>query len=166
LLSDQSEPQARNALKNLVYRLRTLLGAATINRTPTGYALGTISSDAERFLETADLKIWRGAYLEDSGFESSSETRNKLIAALQIAAQTQLEISPALVVRAGRVLVGMEPYDLTALRLSLQALRASNNRRDLVSTYEAARRRFAEVDTQLPASWQDFLQQTITTQTD
>jgi hypothetical protein len=159
LLSDQTEHQARNALKNLVYRLRTLLGAATINRTPTGYALGTISSDAERFLESGDLKIWRSAYLEDSGFESSNETRDRLIYALQIAAQTQLELSPALVVRAGRILVSMEPYDLTALRLSLQALRASNNRRDLASGYEAARLRFAEVSTELPASWQDFLQQ-------
>ncbi len=160
LFSDLSEPQARNALKNLVYRLRTLLGAPTINRTPTGYALGAISSDAERFFETSDLKIWRGAYLEDSGFEGSHETRDKLMIALQMAAQTQLEVSPALVVRAGRVLVNMEPYNLAALRLSLQALRASNNRRDLTSTYEAARHRFAEVGTKLPASWQDFLQQT------
>ena len=158
LFTQQSDRRARDGLKNLVYRLRTTIGAGAITRTPTGYALGRVLSDAERFLETGDLKLWRGAYLEDSSeLGSRGETRNTLLTALRTATETQLETNFASAVRAARVCVSMEPYDENALRLLLRALRASNNRRDLARAYEAARGKFLEVDAELPELWQTFL---------
>jgi DNA-binding SARP family transcriptional activator len=163
LFSAQSDRRARDGLKNLVYRLRTAMGAGAITRTPTGYALGAIMSDAERFLESGDPKLWRGAYLEDlSELGARGETRNTLLTALRIATETQLEANSALAVRAARALVAMEPYDEDALRLLLRALRASNNRRDLVRAYESAREKFSEVEAALPDSWQTFLAAGVT----
>jgi DNA-binding SARP family transcriptional activator len=156
LYPDLNERRARDNLKNLVYRLRATLGAPAITRTPTGYALGAITSDAERFLDGGDLRLWRGAYLEDLGeLSARGETRHRLLAALRSGVAAARD--PALAVRAARVLVDMEPYDEDALRTLLKALRSSNNRRDLTRAYAAGRARLLEVGVTLPESWQVFV---------
>ena len=155
------ERRARDALKNLVYRLRTATCASLITRTPTGYSLGEVSSDAERFLEAGDLTDWRGPYAQDiSELMGRGAARNALSAALLSAAQTQLGVDPALTVRATRVLIEMEPYDADSLRLLLRAFRASNNRRDLLRAYRSAQQRFLEVGVELPDAWQEFVSST------
>ena len=155
------ERRARDALKNLVYRLRSATAPSLIARTPTGYALGEVSSDAERFLETGDLTAWRGAYSADiTELAGRGAVRSRLVTALVQATRDRLTQSPALAVRAARVLVDMEPYDEDALRLLLSALRASNNRRDLQRAYTSAQQRLLEVDVQLPDSWQEFVSST------
>jgi Bacterial transcriptional activator domain len=117
-------------------------------------------------LETGDLKLWRGPYLEDvAELGSRGESRNRLLLELRAAAGAALPNDAALAVRAGRSLTRMEPYDLEALRLLLQALRASNNRRDLVRAYAAAREKFLEVGTVLPEVWADFVNGTGELQT-
>jgi tetratricopeptide (TPR) repeat protein len=158
LFPDLPERQARDYLKNLVYRLRTTLGSNAIRRTPTGYALGDVGSDAERFLETLDLSLWRGGYLEDlEDLGDGGVVRHKLLSTLHRTAEAKLNSNPALSVQAGRALNSMEPYDRAGLNLYLRALRASNNRRDLVKVYTAAQRRFLEVDVRLPSQWQEFM---------
>lgn len=158
LFTELPERRARDALKNLVYRLRSATAPSLITRTPTGYALGEVSSDVERFLENPDLSDWRGPYAQDiSELMGRGATRNTLSAALLRAAQAQLSVNPALTVRATRVLVDMEPYDADALRLLCRALRASNNRRDLQRAYTSAQQRFLEVGVEIPDSWQEFV---------
>ena len=158
LFEQMPERRARDALKNLVYRLRSATAPSLITRTPTGYALGEVSSDAERFLEIGDLSDWRGAYSADvAELAGRGASRSRLTLALRRAAQAQLSLNPALTVRAARVLIDMEPYDEDVLRLLLSALRASNNRRDLQRAYSSAQQRFSEVDVQLPDSWQEFV---------
>ena len=160
LFAQVPERRARDALKNLVYRLRTATSASLITRTPMGYALGEVSSDAERFLETGSLADWRGSYSADvAELAVRGAVRSRLAAALLKAAQAQLLSSPASTVRAARVLVDMEPYDEDVLRLLLGALRTSNNRRDLQRAYRSAQQRLLEVDVRLPDSWLDFLAQ-------
>lgn len=161
LFTELPERRARDALKNLVYRLRTATAPSLITRTPTGYALGEVSSDAERFLEAGDLSDWRGPYAQDiSELMGRGALGSALSAALLRAAQSQLAVNPALTVRATRVLIEMEPYDADSLRLLLQALRASNNRRDLLRAYKSAQQRFLEVGVELPDSWQGFVSST------
>jgi DNA-binding SARP family transcriptional activator len=158
LFPDLPERRARDHLKNLVYRLRSALEPGAITRTPTGYALGAISSDAEDFLREADLRLWRGAYLEDlDDLGGRGQTRHMLVEALRVAVEARLEDAPALAVRGTRVLVRMEPFEERALRLLLRALRASDNRRDLARAYDAARSRWLEVGVHLPESWQRFI---------
>ena len=158
LFAGMPERRARDALKNLVYRLRSATSAGLITRTPTGYALGEVSSDAERFLENPDLSDWRGAYSADvTELAGRGASRSHLVTALREATRDQLTQSPALTVRAARVLLDMEPYDEDVLRLLLSALRASNNRRDLQRAYKSAQQRFFEVDVELPDSWQEFV---------
>ena len=158
LFAQVPERRARDALKNLVYRLRTATAPSLITRTPTGYALGEVASDAERFLETNLLTDWRGPYSADvAELAGRGASRSRLVAALLQAARVQLATSPALAVRAARVLVEMEPYDEDVLRLLLRALRASNNRRDLQRAYASAQQRLLEVDVQLPDAWQEFV---------
>ena len=66
LFAGMPERRARDALKNLVYRLRSATSAGLITRTPTGYALGEVSSDAERFLENPDLRDRKSTRLNSS----------------------------------------------------------------------------------------------------
>ena len=55
------------ALKATVFKIRQSLGAELIVTTASGYALGAVASDAEEFLKTSDLQLWRGPYCEEIG---------------------------------------------------------------------------------------------------
>lgn len=155
------EAKAKVALKQLVYRLRKSLGSAAVVRTPRGYALGEVASDAEAFLQNPDVSLWRGPYLEDldegTDLEEGGDVRSALYQALMLQTQGLLEADPKGALRLGRILMQADPYNRQMIRLTCQALHRLGNRRDLAKVYAQARRRLAEVGESLPESWQGFL---------
>jgi hypothetical protein len=158
LCPDQPEHAARVIIKNLVYRLRSSLGANAILRTAGGYALGAVTTDAERFLAHPDLSLWRGAYATDTELPESG-VQGMLFEKLLEVVRNTLERDARAAVKPARILVDSEPYDTDALTVLLTALRQTENRRDLARVYAAARARLLEVGEHLPESWQVFLQQ-------
>lgn len=158
LYPGEDEEKAASSLKELIRTVRSTLGAAAIATTPSGYALGTtIASDLEEFLRTGDTGLWRGVYLE--GLASFYETvRESVHLALRSRAEALLEPDPKEAARLGRILLEADPYDLEALRLTLEALRRLHNHKSLNRLYEEAKARMLEVGERLPASWAEFLQ--------
>jgi tetratricopeptide (TPR) repeat protein len=158
LYPDSNEAQANAALSSLVYQLRELCGPNTILSSDGGYALGGITSDAETFLESGNTRLWRGAYLEGSDLGVGETVRETLHLALRNRAESLLETDPNEVVRVGRLMCSADPYDLESLRLTLRALRASDNHKSLKSTYARARTDLLEIGEVLPERWTDFLE--------
>jgi tetratricopeptide (TPR) repeat protein len=159
MYSGLEEAEGLAGLKNLTYQVRQTLGAGCIATTSSGYALGEVTSDAEAFLRSADTRLWRGAYLEDAVFAGSDENvRDALYTSLHRQAQAVLERDPHEAARLGRVLLGADPYDREALRLTLEALRMARNHRSLQRVYSEASARLLEVSEVLPDTWQAFLE--------
>ncbi|MFB9991428.1 AAA family ATPase [Deinococcus oregonensis] len=154
------ELQAAAALRELVHTTRTALGSGVIQTTPTGYALGNVASDAHAFLTGGSTQLWRGVYLQDAAPERQDETvAEALCLALRARIGAALPTDPQEAARSARLLLEAEPYDLAALRLTLQALRASGNHRSLGRVYAEAATRLREVGEQVPPRWADFLAQ-------
>lgn len=157
LYPDMDETKAASALKQLVYRLRIALGAASITRTAEGYALGSVRSDAEAFLQTGDTQLWRGPYLEGLGQGWDVAVSDSLYHALRSRAQELLESEPEEVLRLARLLLEADPYDREALALGVRSLQATGNISGLERFYRQGLERFAEVGERLPQAWSDFL---------
>jgi tetratricopeptide (TPR) repeat protein len=158
LYPDAEEAQASAALSNLVYHLREQFGPNTVLSSDGGYTLGGITSDAEAFLETGDTRFWRSGYLEGNDLAGGETVRETLHLALRNRAESLLETDPTEAVRVGRLLCTADPYDLESLRLTLRALRASDNHKNLKSTYARARTILLEIGEVLPERWMDFLE--------
>jgi hypothetical protein len=147
-----------------VYQLREIGGSSVIVTTQNGYALGEVISDAETFLETGDTRTWRGAYLDGLEFERINQTvLETLHLALQTHAEQLLRTDPIEAARVGRLLCDADAYDLGALRLTLNALRAVKNHKTLARIYNQARGGLLEIGEVLPERWQDFLETAIGT---
>lgn len=160
LYTSEDEEKAASSLKELIHSVRSTLGTLSITTTPTGYALGeAVSSDVEEFLRTGESGLWRGAYLEGlSPLSSFNESvRETVHLTLRLRTEALLEADPKEAVRLGRILLEAEPYDMGALRLTLEALRRAQNYKGLSRLYEEARGRMQEVGETLPPSWQSFL---------
>ena len=157
LYPNVSESEAASGLKQTVFKVRSSYGQNTITTTTNGYALGAITSDAETFLRDTDTRLWRGPYLQDANLEPSASVLEVLTLALHTKAETLLEMDPKEAARVGRTLLETDPYDLKALRLVCQALRALENHRSLSRLYLDAREKLLEVGETLPERWQDFL---------
>jgi PHD/YefM family antitoxin component YafN of YafNO toxin-antitoxin module len=56
------------------------------------------------------------------------------------------------------LLSSADPYDLESLRLTLRALRSSDNHKSLKSTYARARSALFEIGEVLPERWTEFLE--------
>ncbi len=159
LYPDSGPEEGATALKQLVFQTRASLGQGVIATTGGGYALGAIQSDAERFLETGDSGLWRGAYLEGVPLSDPDEAvRDALYRALFERARSLLPTEAREAARLGRLLCEADPYDLEALRVTLRALRQGGNHRGLGRLYEAARARLLEVGEHLPEDWRAFLE--------
>jgi tetratricopeptide (TPR) repeat protein len=158
LYPDTLEAQASAALSNLVYHLREQYGPNTVHSSDAGYALGGITSDVEAFLETGDTRLWRSEYLEGQNLGGGEILRETLHLALRNRAESLLETDPTEAVRVGRLLCSADPYDLKSLRLTLQALRTSDNHKNLKSTYARARTNLLEIGEVLPERWVEFLE--------
>jgi tetratricopeptide (TPR) repeat protein len=163
LYSDADEIQANAGLRDVIYQIRSSLGENAITTTANGYALGTLKTDVETFLETGNTKLWRGIYLEGLTLETSDTVRESLYLALRTRAEALLETDPVEVTRVGRLLCEADPYDLEALCLTAMGLRSQQNHRSLSRFYDAARTRFLEIGEVLPVRWQDFLSSIGTT---
>jgi tetratricopeptide (TPR) repeat protein len=149
------EPEAKSALKQLVYLLRNKLGSEVIQSTHQGYALGTITSDAEQFLETGDASLWRGVYLESLADGWVPGVRDALIQALQQKIESLAKTDAKQTARIGQILLEMEPYDRDTLELILRALGEADPLRGNI--YRQAQRRFEQIGETLPASSEAFL---------
>ncbi len=161
LYSDEDEDRAASSLKELVRSIRASCGAQTIQTTANGYALGAVKSDAEAFLETGNTSLWRGAYLGGLG-SSDDAVCESLHLALSLQAEQHLETDPKEAARLGKLLLEFDPYSQFHLRLTLSALKASDQRKTVQRLYDEARDRMGEVGEVLPERWQDFLLETAT----
>ena len=155
---DADEVQATTSLKDVVHQVRSVLGQGVIQTTPNGYALGSVTSDAEAFLAGGDTRLWRGGYLEGLDLDRLDETvREALDLALRSRVRVLHETDPKEAARLARILLEAEPYDREVLGLCLGALRLSGNHRSLTRLYDDARTRFEEVGESLPDDWKQFL---------
>jgi tetratricopeptide (TPR) repeat protein len=156
LYPELSEAEAKAALKQLVYLVRHQLGSEVIQSTPNGYALGAVSSDLEQFLASGEASLWRGTYLQGFGEGWLQGVRDAVVHALQSRVEVLAETDPNQAVRLGKILLEMEPYDLEALELTLQALVASNENPKRI--YLEMRQKLLEVGEMLPETAQAFLE--------
>jgi tetratricopeptide (TPR) repeat protein len=145
LYPGESEPEARNTLKQQVYLIRSSLGADSIISTPSGYALGKVSSDAEDVLTFDQTTLWRGPYLGGIGNGWYAGATDALSLRLRSSITALLESDPVEAVRLGSILLEMEPYDADVLRLAVQTLEAAGNPKAARRTREAGRARLAEI---------------------
>jgi DNA-binding SARP family transcriptional activator/tetratricopeptide (TPR) repeat protein len=160
LYPNANDDEARAAVKQLAFRLRSQIGVDAIQTTSNGYALHGVQSDAQRFLETGDADLWRGAYLTDiQGSEAHAlETvREALYSQLKHRAEALLTIEPAQSARLARILMEAEPFDTAALALALRALQAQGNYNSISRIYKRSRATWLEVGERLPDKWLDFL---------
>jgi tetratricopeptide (TPR) repeat protein len=157
LYPDIDEEKATGNLRQLVHTLRLELGETVIKTTATGYTLGDITSDAEIFLQTLDTSLWRGCYLDGLDGATKESVQEALYLALFERAKQLLEDDSKETARLGRLLLEYDPYNADYLRLTLQALRKSDNHRTLGRVYEEAKTHFAELGETLPESWLGFV---------
>ncbi len=157
LYEDTPEPEAKRALKQLVYLNRSSLGADCIVSTPTGYALHAVSSDAEDFLHTKASDLWRGAYLGELTEGWHPGVRDAMTLALQTKIETLLASDPSEAARLGSILLQMEPFDAKVLRLVVDGFERAGNPRNAHHVYRDGRARLLEVGELLPESMDRFL---------
>jgi tetratricopeptide (TPR) repeat protein len=163
LYPDADEIQANAGLRDVIYQIRSSLGENAITTTANGYALGSLKTDVETFLETGNTQLWRGVYLEGLTLETSDTVRESLYLALRTRAEALLETEPLEAIRVAKILCEADPYDLEAVRVTVTGLRAGQNHRSLTRFYDSARTRFLEIGEVLPDRWQDFLSSIGTT---
>jgi DNA-binding SARP family transcriptional activator len=149
------EPEAKSALKQLVYLLRTKLGSDVIQSTPQGYALGAIASDAEEFLATGNPSLWHGVYLEGLSEGWLPGVRDALVQAIRQKIESLAKTDAKQAARLGQILLEMEPYDRDTLELTLRAI----GTQDTLSgnLYRQAQARFEQIGESLPNSSDAFL---------
>jgi hypothetical protein len=152
LYTDSTEAQAAASLKDLAHQIRTMFGQELIVTTGNGYALGPVATDLETYLETGDVQLWYGPYL--SGPEDG--LRPNLHAILFEHAHLLLETQPDQTLRLGRILLEQEPFDIEAMRLTAQALHASQPKQ-LEPFYRLQCKRWLELGERLPERVEEFL---------
>ncbi len=155
LYPDLLEPEAKSALKQLVYLLRSKLGAEVIQSTAQGYALGAIGSDAEEFLATGDPSLWHGIYLEGLSEGWLPGVRDALVQAIRQKIESLAKTDAKQAARLGQILLEMEPYDRDTLELTLRAI--GENETLSGTLYRSARIRFEQIGESLPNSSEAFL---------
>jgi len=154
LYPGRPEALALGALRQTVATLRADLGLHLVVTTAGGYSLGAVHSDAEAFLAHPDLAAWRGPLPP----EADEALREALHRALRQAALSALPDQPGAAARAGQLLLDSDPFDESALRLTLTALRRMGNHRSLARLYVHAREQHLDLGVEWPERWQDFLQ--------
>jgi DNA-binding SARP family transcriptional activator len=162
LYPDLNEESAGSALRQLVYRLRSSIGADVIVRTGNGYTLGEVQTDVEEFLTGASTQLWRGPFL--SGLEDSwaGSVRSTVTQALRNTVKGLIERDPVEALRLARILIEVEPYDHVALELGLRAAQAAQDSLGAKSLYNSTRKRFGEVGEPLPEDWTQWLEEKTT----
>jgi hypothetical protein len=158
LYPDADEVRGASSLKEVVRQVRSIFGQQTIQTTLKGYALGSLQSDAEVFLEHFDTQLWRGPYLNGLMLErSDDQVRNAIHFALQ-SRISKLAGQPKEVIRLSKILLEVDPYDLVTIRARLQALVLSTPPLSINREYDSFKSRFLEVGEHLPPTWQALLE--------
>jgi DNA-binding SARP family transcriptional activator len=155
---NQPENESKNALHQLLHRLRNSAGSEVVLRTSAGYALGTVGSDAADFLRQGDTKLWRGELLEGQSLLVPAMVRTRLQDRLMAAALQLMPANPSEAARLGQILLRTDPYDKTALALTLSALQHTGQAKGLDQIYHHAKLQFAEVGEPLPPDPATFMQ--------
>jgi tetratricopeptide (TPR) repeat protein len=156
LYPNEDEEKASSSVRQLIYRIRKNLGENVVQYISNGYVLG-VSSDAEVFLQTLNISLWRGAYLAQESTKRSVNVSEALYHALARAIQESLLSNPNEAARVSRILLAANPYNIESFRLCIQAL-AAVQAEDLAVVYTANRQLFLEIGEVLPESWQECLQ--------
>jgi DNA-binding SARP family transcriptional activator/tetratricopeptide (TPR) repeat protein len=154
---DVSDREAKHTLRQQVYLIRADLGAHCVHSTTNGYALAEVSSDAERFLETLDTRLWHGAYLDRASEGWDGNVRECLVGALRGRFEHLARHEPGEAARVSRILLEMEPYDSDLLTVTLQVLERNGDGKGAARVYKEAQERFWEVSETLPSSLEEFL---------
>ncbi|THF85374.1 hypothetical protein E7T09_17665 [Deinococcus sp. KSM4-11] len=144
------DEQAAPALHQLIYRTRQTLGSDAVVLTDAGYALGDVQTDAELFLQSGDVALWRGPLLDSEGLGTAADRlhlRLRASALERASAGDSAELA-----RIGPLLVREDPFDLAVLELTLTALAASGQGRAAHALQRDVRARFAEVGEPVPAA--------------
>jgi DNA-binding SARP family transcriptional activator len=160
LYPNATDEEARAAIKQLVFQLRSQLEADSLRTTTNGYALNGVQSDAQDFLENGDPSLWRGAYLVDVLIGSAhtlEPIREALYSQLRRRAEGLIGTNPTESSRLARILLEVEPFDADALALALRALQAQGNYSSLTKMYRRSRETWLEVGERLPERWAEFL---------
>ena len=153
-----NESEARRTLKQQIYLIRRDLGRSSVLSTPSGYALGAVSSDAEDFLAHPDPALWRGSYLETLGEGWVSGVREALWLALRGTVECMSHADPAQALPLARTLCQMEPYDLEALHLTLGIALEAGGKNMAQGLYLERRKALLEVGETLPDTLSAFLE--------
>lgn len=156
LYAGEPETEARNTLKQQVYLIRSTLGADSIVSTPSGYALGNVSSDAEDTLRLHDSGLWRGAYLANLGDGWRAGVREALLLELHSSIETLMLSDVPEAARLGAILIDMEPYDSSALHLAVRALEAAGDLRGAGRVFADGRTRLQDIGEVVSASLEIF----------
>lgn len=159
LYPDRPEVQGLAAIKQLVFNLRRGLHPHAVRSTAGGYALGDVGSDAERFLAVGDTSLWRGPCLVSAGGDLVQEAADRLYLRLAELARALPSAAAAEAERLGRILLERDPYDRSALALTLRALVDQGNTRGVERVYGRHCLQLAEVGVAMPQHWQTFLAQ-------
>ncbi len=163
LYPNHTGTQAGAALKQMVYRMRSYLGASAIVVQGSGYALGEFETDLEQFLNHPRPELWRGIYLTDLGTDHSSSIRERLTKALyQLVCEMMRQQHPD-TVRIARILLEMDASEIKTLTLVLQAAQQANDTVSAIHAYAHAKTKLEELGETPPASWQEFLEQQLKT---
>jgi hypothetical protein len=101
--------------------------------------------------------LWRDEYLEGSDLGVGGTVSETLYLDLRNRAETLPETDYNEAVRVGRLLYSANPYDLEGLRLTVRALRACDNHKNLKSTHARSKTDLLEIGEVLPERWTDFL---------
>jgi hypothetical protein len=125
LYGEMPESKASSALKQQIYRLRTTFGAETIVNLPEGYALGLLGSDAEQFLTSGDIQLWRGPYLADLGTGWPGAVGEALHSMLRERLLTYAQ--PAVALRVAELVLAADPFD-ASLQAVLEQLQANERK--------------------------------------
>jgi tetratricopeptide (TPR) repeat protein len=161
LYPEGDEVRSSSSLKEVVRQVRSIFGQQTIQTTLRGYALGSLQSDAEEFLEHFDTQLWCGAYLNGLVLEQTDDqVRNAIHFALR-ECLLKLAARPKEVIRLSKILLEFDPYDLVTIRARLQALVLNAPIPSINREYDSFKSRFLEVGERLPESWQALLEENL-----
>ncbi len=165
LYPEGDEVRGSSSLKEVVRQVRSIFGQQTIQTTLKGYALGSLQSDAEIFLEHFDPELWRGSYLNGLVLERSDhQVRNAIHFALQTCI-SKLAGQPKEVIRLSKILLEADPYHLVTIRARLQALALNTPISSIDREYKSFKSRFLEVGESLPENWQAFVETNLLVET-
>jgi DNA-binding SARP family transcriptional activator len=160
LYPNATDEEARAAIKQLIFQWRAQFGAQCIITTANGYAFQNVISDAQIFLETGEVALWRGAYLEDvedRDARALETVREALYGQLKQRAKALVADNAPEAARLAKILLETEPYDADALAIALRALQAQGSYTSISRMYKRSRATWLEVGERLPERWREFL---------